>query len=58
MVLDVEEVTVTRKDGNSYADSNISIEDAKDKSGRIINCPEDSIFEIKFPNADIVGTIK
>ena len=58
LVLDVEEVTVTRKTGTSYADSNFSIENAKDKSGRIITCPKDSIFEIKFPNADIVGTVK
>jgi len=58
LVLDVEEVTVTRKNGTSYADSNFNIEESKDKTGRIINCPRDSIFEIKFPNADIVGTVK
>lgn len=58
LVLDVEEVIVTTKNGISYADTNFNVEDNKDKTGRIIHCPKDSIFEVKFPNADITGTIQ
>ena len=57
LVLDVIEVDVSVKTGTDYADSNFSVTLNKTKDGRKINCPPDSIFEIKFPNTDIIGTI-
>ena len=57
LVLDVLEVDVTVQSGPDYSSSNFSTILNKTRDGRKINCPPDSIFEIKFPNTDIVGTI-
>ena len=56
-LLDVVEVDIVVKTGALYADSPISIEEAKSADGRYITPPSDTIFEIKFPDSDIVGTI-
>ena len=58
LVLDVLDVDVSLASGVNYANSNFPVELNKTKDGRKINCPSDSIFEIKFPNTDIVGTIQ
>tara|TARA_Y100000592_G_C5473855_1_gene321065 strand:+ start:1339 stop:3135 length:1797 start_codon:yes stop_codon:yes gene_type:complete len=58
LVLDVIDVDVSLVTGVDYSDSNFSVELNKTKDGRKINCPPDSIFEIKFPNTDIIGTIQ
>ena len=58
LVLDVLDVDVSLASGGNYANSNFPVELNKTKDGRKINCPSDSIFEIKFPNTDIVGTIQ
>jgi len=58
LVLDVLEVDVTVQSGPDYSSSNFSTILNKTRDGRKINCPPDSIFEIKFPNTDIVGTIQ
>ena len=58
LVLDVLDVDVSLASGVDYANSNFSIDLNKTKDGRKINCPPDSIFEVKFPNTDIVGTIQ
>jgi hypothetical protein len=56
-LLDVVEVDVVSKAGALYADSPISIEEAKSADGRYITPPSDTIFEIKFPDSDIGGTV-
>jgi hypothetical protein len=56
-LMDVIDVNVTIKSGASYADSPINIEDAMSADGRYVLAPSDTIFEVKFPNADIAGTI-
>jgi len=56
-LLDVVEVDVVSKSGALYADSPISIEEAKSADGRYITPPSDTIFEIKFPDSDIGGTV-
>jgi|TARA_B100000282_G_scaffold296618_1_gene279179 hypothetical protein len=58
LVLDVIEVDAVTKTGPSYSDSNFNVEDSKSTDGRKILCPIDSIFEIKFPNTDIVGELE
>lgn len=60
MVLDVVEVDVSTKVGALYADTNFQAAATlrKDRTGRKIMCPPDSIFEIRFPNSDIIGTIQ
>lgn len=56
-VLDVVDVTVTTKTGALYADTNFNVKSNMNSDGRIIMCPPDSIFEIKYPNLDIVGAL-
>ena len=56
-VLDVVDVIVTTQIGELYANTNFSSEDNLSSDGRMIMCPPDSIFEIKYPNSDIVGTL-
>jgi hypothetical protein len=56
-VLDVMEVDVLTASGGRYADTNFDTYWNKTADGRKIFCPEDSCFEIKFPNSDIIGTV-
>ena len=56
-LMDVIDVQITLKTGASYADSPINIEEAMSADGRFIIAPVDTVFEVKFPNADIAGTI-
>ena len=57
-LMDVISVKIVVKNGGSYADSPIKIEDVISADGRYVVPPSDTIFEIKFPNADITGTIE
>jgi len=57
-VMDVVKVEITTKEGGTYATSPVSVEDIKSVDGRYLSPPADVIFEIKFPNADITGTIE
>tara|TARA_R110002074_G_scaffold167867_2_gene329132 strand:+ start:3035 stop:4828 length:1794 start_codon:yes stop_codon:yes gene_type:complete len=56
-VLDVISVDIGVKSGGDYADSNFSVTSNKTADGRKIICPSDSIFEVKYKNADIIGTV-
>tara|TARA_R110000796_G_scaffold33_2_gene106 strand:- start:384 stop:2177 length:1794 start_codon:yes stop_codon:yes gene_type:complete len=56
-VLDVVEVDITVQSGGDYADSNFIINNNKTADGRKIICPENAVFEIKYPNSDIAGTV-
>jgi hypothetical protein len=56
-LMDVIDVDITIKTGAAYADSPISIAEAMSADGRYVVPPPDTIFEIKFPNSDIAGTI-
>ena len=56
-VLDVVEVDVVEKSGGDYATTNFNAESNKTVDARKIICPPDSIFEIKFYNSDIIGTV-
>ena len=58
LVLDVTEVDVITKTGPLYSDSNFNADYGKSADGRKIMCPIDSVFEVKFPNTDIIGTIE
>jgi len=56
-ILDVMEVDVLVISGGVYADSNFDASLNRTADGRKIFCPEDSCFEIKWPNSDIIGTV-
>lgn len=57
-VLDVIKVDIVSKSGTLYSDYSINIPQSLSPDGRYIIIPEDSIFEIKFPDLDIKGIIK
>jgi len=56
-LMDVIDVDITIKSGASYADSPIEIEDGMSADGRYVVAPSDTVFEVKFPDIDITGTI-
>ena len=57
-VVDVTRVKIKRKSGGAYSDIRFNINENTSPDGRYINIPENAIFEIKFPDNDIKGTIK
>lgn len=57
-ILDVISVEVKRKSGSSYSSFSYDVEGNTSPDGRLILSREDTVFEIKYPDADIVGTVK
>ena len=57
-VLDVKTVELFIATGANYADPPFTIEQFLSPDGTIIAPSNDVIFELKFPNKDIIGTIK
>ncbi len=57
-VLDVTKVDIISKSGGLYSDYSINVSQNLSPDGRYVDIPEDSIFEIKFLDIDIKGTIK
>lgn len=57
-IIDVSQVNVTNKTGLNYSDQAFNINNNLSDDGRYINAPENVVFEIKFPQNDIKGTIK
>jgi hypothetical protein len=57
-VLDVTEVKVACKNGGLYSDIFIDVPQATSPDGRYVEIPNNSIFEIKYPDNDIKGSIK
>jgi len=58
-VLDVREVTIKTKNGSNYARTNLNINSSTNSSlyDNIINMPSNVIWEVKYPDVDIHGTI-
>jgi len=57
-IVDVVDVRVKQRLGGNYSDTRFDIEGATSPDGRYILPPSDYILELKYPNEDIVGTIK
>jgi hypothetical protein len=57
-VLDVVSVNIVPKFGALYSDYAINIQQNLSPDGRYLIIPENAIFEIKFPDLDIKGTVK
>ena len=55
-VLDVVKIDIVTKVGGLYSGELFDIKKNKSRDGRMIRIPETHIFEIKYPNIDIVGT--
>jgi len=57
-VLDVVDVKIVSKNGGVYSDTRFNLDDAMSADGRSVSCPENCIFEIKYMNSDIVGSVR
>ena len=57
-ILDVYDVQIVAKQGGSYSESNYDFNSNLSSDGRMIRAAETIIFELKFPNTDIQGTIR
>lgn len=57
-IVDVVNVEITEKIGSEYSDESVDLKHYTSADGRILYAPTDTIYELKFPNTDIKGTIK
>lgn len=57
-LLDVTKLKIVKKFGASYSSADFDLDLYTTPDGRMILAPENIIFEIKFPDSDIRGTIK
>jgi hypothetical protein len=57
-IVDVTDVEIVHKNGGLYSDYSYNINHNISADGRILYAPENVVYELKYPNIDIVGTIK
>tara|TARA_Y100001970_G_scaffold287131_1_gene411022 strand:+ start:1360 stop:3156 length:1797 start_codon:yes stop_codon:yes gene_type:complete len=57
-VVDVMGVEIVSKNGGRYAESDFDPERAMSADGRMIRADENTIFELKFPSLDIMGSVR
>jgi hypothetical protein len=57
-VVDVTNVQIEHKVGGLYSDFSYDINENISADGRILYAPENVVYELKYPNLDIKGTIK
>lgn len=56
-VVDTKLVTVTQKLGTNYSNVDFNFDEMISNDGRHLIAPENAIFEVKFPSADITGEV-
>tara|TARA_R110000737_G_scaffold268097_1_gene275594 strand:- start:361 stop:741 length:381 start_codon:yes stop_codon:yes gene_type:complete len=57
-IVDVTNVKISVASGNNYSDSVLNIADYISADGRILYAPENAVYELKYSDLDIKGTIK
>lgn len=57
-VVDAVSVKIVSKIGSDYSSTFFDLEQNTSPDGRIISIPENCVFEIKYPDIDIKGTIR
>ncbi len=57
-IVDATFVRVFQKTGTGYATTNFNVKNYTTSDGRMVTAPKNVIFEVKFPSADIEGTIR
>jgi len=57
-VIDVTSVDVGLKSGGIYSESNYDFDSALSADGRMIEAQPNVVFELKYPNTDIKGSIR
>jgi len=57
-IADVTRVKIIHKTGINYSSQAFNIEESYSDDGRYLNAPDNAVFEVKFPDVDIKGSIK
>jgi hypothetical protein len=57
-IVDVTNVKITNTAGKQYSSDTVNIDNYISADGRILYAPENAVYELKYPNIDIKGTIK
>mgnify|MGYP003126844468 FL=1 len=57
-IVDVTDVVILNLSGDRYSDETLNTSEFISADGRILYAPENAVYELKFSNLDIVGTIK
>lgn len=57
-IVDVTNVEVTNIASGLYSDETIDIREYVSADGRILYAPQNVVYELKFPDSDIKGTIR
>jgi hypothetical protein len=56
-IVDVKSVKISLKTGGNYSSTSLSLNEIISKDGTFYNVPKNCIFELKYANNDIKGTI-
>jgi len=57
-IVDVTKVKIVNLSGGLYSDETVNINEWTSADGRILYAPENVVYELKYPNTDIRGTIR
>jgi phage-related baseplate assembly protein len=57
-VVDTTSVKVSQKTGVGYSTTYFNVKNRTTTDGRFLKAPKNVIFEVKFPNSDVQGTVK
>lgn len=57
-IVDVTKVKIINLSGGAHSDETININEWTSADGRILYAPENVVYELKYPNTDIRGTIR
>jgi hypothetical protein len=57
-VADATWVKINKASGTSYSSINFNVKNMTSPDGRFVRAPKNVIFEVKYPNTDITGTVK
>jgi len=57
-IVDVTNVKITNSSGGLYSDETLGLSEWTSADGRILYAPQNVIYELKYPNTDIRGTIR
>ena len=57
-VIDATFVRIFQKTGAGYASTIFNVKNYMSSDGRLIRAPKNVVFEVRYPNADIEGTVR
>ena len=57
-VVDTTKVKIFQKTGVGYSTTIFNVKNHSTTDGRFVKAPKNVIFEVKYPNSDIQGTVK